>query len=308
VIRKIAAFLLLAGLPLAGAAAPNGLAWDSVTKIAMNADSSSLQPGSFDDDFTAAAAQQSGQTGGGIFGKMKQAMAMGQMMQTGFAEHHYVAGSKERTDHLATQTATIVDCVARTITTLDLRAKTYTVVSMDQPSTPGSGGGGGSSPRSGPSDNTHVSISVKNAALGPRTVAGQPTNGYRSDVTFTATDSSGESHGGSGGLLAYYSNYADPIPTCSSSPATPGAGGPAAMMAGYSRLMRALSASGTDSRFSITQSGPRLPLGMLAMYDAFTFSGGQAQGATFVTERGHVRSINANDPIFSVPSDFTQHQ
>jgi hypothetical protein len=305
-IRKIAAFLLLAGLPLAASTAPAGLAWDSVTKIAMNADQSSLQPGSFDDDFTAAAAQQPGQTGGGIFGKMKQAMAMGQMMQTGFAEHHYAAGSKERTDHLATQTATIVDCVARTITTLDLRARTYTFVSMDQPSTPGAGGGGGgSSPRSGPSDNTRFSISVTNIALGPRTVADQPTNGYRSDVTFTATDSSGESHGGSGALLAYYSNYANPVPACS---AAAGATAPNAMMGGYSRLLQALSASGTDSRLSVAQSGPRLPLGMLAMYDAFTFRGGQAQGATFVTERGHVRSINANDPIFSVPPDFTQRQ
>ena len=59
-----------------------------------------------------------------------------QMMQTGLAEKHYVAGSKERTDEVVMQTATITDCVARTITTLNFRDKTYRVVSMDQPKRP----------------------------------------------------------------------------------------------------------------------------------------------------------------------------
>jgi hypothetical protein len=307
------ALLALSGEPLTTSASPSGLAWDSVTKIVMNADPSSLQPGDFASDFaTAAAVQEPQQSGGGIFGQIRQSMGMGQsmaqMMQTGTAEHHYVAGSKERTDHLASQTATIVDCTARTITTLDLRRKTYTIVSMDQPASTSSGTG--TAPASGASDNgSHVAISVTNTALGSRTVGGQPTNGYRSEVTFTATDSSGQSRTGSGGLTAYYSNYANPLPSCSGGSPAAGPRGPGAMMGGYARVMRALAAAGTDSRFSVTQSGPRLPLGMLAMYDAFTFGGSaQGQGATIVSERGNVRSIDASDPVFSIPAGFTAQQ
>jgi hypothetical protein len=307
---SFAAFAFGAG-SVAAPASPSGLAWDSVTKIAMNADASSLQPGDFASDFAAAAAvAEPQQGGGGMFGPIKQAMGMGQsmqqMMQTGIAEHHYVAGSKERTDHLASQTATIVDCAARTITTLDLRRKTYTVVSMDRPSSPSSSGG--AAPQSGSSgEASHVAISVTNTALGARTVGGQATNGYRSDVTFTTTDSSGQSNTGSGGLVAYYSSFADPLPACSGASAMSGPRGPGAMMGGYARVMRAL-ATPRDSHVSVTQSGPRLPLGMLAMYDAFTFSGMQGRAATIVSERGNVRSIDANDPVFSIPAGFTQQQ
>ncbi|MGB6645967.1 MAG: hypothetical protein WBE35_13125, partial [Candidatus Cybelea sp.] len=77
--------------------------------------------------------------------------------------------------------------------------------------------------------------------------------------------------------------------------------------AGYMSAMRALASAGGDPRFSVSQSGPRLPLGRLPMYDAMTL-GMQGQGATFVTERGNVRSIDAKDPIFSVPEGFTQQQ
>jgi hypothetical protein len=311
-IRRFVALVVLAGVPLAAPASPNGLAWDSVTKIVTNADPASLQPGSFDDDFAAAAAvQQPDQSsGGGIFNQMKQAMAMGQsmeqMMKYGFAERHYVAGSKERTDQLASQTATIVDCVARTITTLDLRRKTYRVVSMDQPSAPSSGGGGGPQPGySAPQG--RMAISVTNTALGARVVGGLPTNGYRSEMTITSTSSNGQSSTQSGNLLAYYSSYANPAPSCyNGSPVAGGAHAPA-MMAQYAGVMRALSSGGADSRFSVTQSGPRLPAGRLSMFDAVTFSM-QGQGATFVTERGNVRSIGASDSAFAIPPDFTQQQ
>lgn len=298
---------LLAGAPLEAFASPSGLAWDSVTKIAVNTDPATLAPGSFDSDFAAAAAvQQPEQSGGGIFKQIHQAMSEGQsmqqMMQTGMAEHHYVAGSKDRTDRLFSQTATIVDCAARTITTLNLRRKTYKVVSMDQPSSPESGG----TPSQGrSSDNdTRVAISVTNTALGARNVNGQPTEGYSSQMTITETSSAGQSQTQNGNLRAWYSSFSNPVPTCSGgSPMTGGRA--AAAMAGYMSAMRALASTGGDSRFSVSQSGPRLPLGKLPMYDAMTF-GGQGQAATFVTERGNVRSIDANDPIFGVPEGFTQ--
>jgi hypothetical protein len=306
----VAALFAATVMPLQSSAAPNGLAWDAVTKIVMNADPASLQPGSFDSDYAAAASvQQPAQNGGGIFSQIKQAMSAGQnmqqMMQNGFATRHYVAGSKARTDELFSQTATIIDCAARTITTLDLRRKTYRVVSMDQPS---AGAGAGGAPSTGFKDNgTRVAISVTNSALGSREVSGQATSGFRSDLTITTTNSSGTSNTQNADLLAYYSNYANPAPMCSRfSIAGAGVRG-AGMMAGYAQLMRALGSAGSDSRFSVKQSGPPLPLANLSMYDAVTF-GAQGQGATFVTERGNVRAIDVSDPVFSIPPGFTQQQ
>jgi hypothetical protein len=306
-------FSLLATLaPVASPAAANGLAWDSVTKLMVNADASSLQPGSFDSDFaTAAAAPPPNMGAGGFLGKYQQMMAsaqnMEQMMQSGLAERHYAAGTKARTDEVSQQTATIVDCTARTITTLDLKAKTYKVVAMESPSGPASGEGGQTGSAPNRNNNTRVAISVTNTSIGPREVGGQSTNGFRSEVTFTETDSSGQSRTQNGNLLGYYSTYADPSATCSRLGAGLAGGGRGMeMMAGYARLMRALATSG-DPRLRITQSGPPLPLGQLAMYNAMTFNA-QARQVTVVNERGNVRPIADSDPIFSVPSDFTQEK
>jgi len=314
--RRICAALaaLTISVPLAASAATSGYAWDSVTRIAMNADQSSLQPGDFNADFSAASAVQAPQQGGGgLFAQMHQAMAMGQtmgqMMQTGIAEHHYVAGTKERTDEISMQTATILDCSARTITTLDLKKKTYRVVSMDQPAGHDSGGGGNGSGRS--DDDTHVAITLKNAALGPRDVGGQATNGYRADMTIVETKpSTGESHTQNANMLGYYTGISRPMMSCFGGAPAAGSGhGPGMMMGGYQRLMQALAASGMSSRFSVKQSGPSLPLNEFAMFDAVTFTSEQRGGAaTFVEERGNLHAIGANDPAFSIPSDFTQQQ
>jgi hypothetical protein len=311
----VAVALFAASSPFA-AAAPNGLAWDSVSKLAMSTDPSSLQPGSFDDDYSAASsAQPPASGGGGLFGQLKQSIAnaqsAAQMMQTGMAQKHYVAGSKERTDLVAMQTATITDCVARTITTLNLRNKTYRVVSMDQPKVASSGGSsaGGSAPKD---DGTKIAIAVANTALGARAVGGEQTNGYRSDMSFTETKPTGESHTQNANLVGYYTGFTRPFPRCSGrgpwsgDSMSPGQG--MAMMAAASKLMRELASSGMDKRFSLTQSGPVLPFLNFAMYQAVTFSAKNGQGAAFVTENGHVHSVDANDPIFSIPSDFTQER
>ncbi|HEX3671590.1 MAG TPA: hypothetical protein VHT92_07805 [Candidatus Cybelea sp.] len=313
-VAAVAALSFFLAVPSAVSAAPNGLAWDAVMKFAMDADPSSAQPGSFDSDFAAASAVQMPDqgSGGGIFGQINRAKgmaaAMQQMMQSGEAEHHYVAGSKERTDNLFFQTATITDCSARTITTLDLRRKTYKVESMDaHSSSAGSGGSGGSKFSD---DGTRVAISVTNTALGSRDVGGVPTNGYRSDMTLTTTKPSGESQTEKGNLLGYYSGNASPSVTCWGGGTAAGPGGSAAgmaMMGKYALVMRALAAHGMSSRFTFTQSGPPLPTGRLAMFDAMTF-GMQGHSVTISSERGNVRAIGASDAAFAIPSDFTQQQ
>jgi hypothetical protein len=139
--RRVFATVCLAAVfavPLP-ALADTGMAYDSVNRIVMNADPSAMQPGPFDQDFAAASATPSPAGGGGLFGHLKQQIAMaanaGQMMSTGIAQRHYVAGSKSRTDMVSLGVATITDCAARTITTLNLRDKTYRIESMDHPST-----------------------------------------------------------------------------------------------------------------------------------------------------------------------------
>jgi hypothetical protein len=282
----------------------------------MTTDPSALQPGSFEDDYSAAAsAQPPAQGGGGLLGHFKQQIAMAQnaqqMMQSGMAEKHYVAGSKERTDMVTVQTAIITDCVARTITTLNLRNKTYRVVSMDQPSAPASGGGstGGSMPKD---DGSKIAIVVANSVLGARAVGGEQTNGYRSDMTFTETKPTGESNTQNANLIGYYTAFTQPFPHCSGSGAWSGDSmSPAqglAMMAAASKMMRELATAGLDKRFTLKQSGPALPFVNFSMYQAITFTAKNGQGAAFVTERGHVHPVDANDPAFSIPSDFTKEQ
>jgi hypothetical protein len=297
--------VVLAVTPMAAVAAPSGLAWDSVTKLAMGADASSLQPGSFADDYAAASAPAQAPTGG-LFGKM-MGQNMQAMLHSGDAQRHYVAGSKERTDEVARQTATIVDCSARTITTLDLAKKTYRVVSMDQPGSPSSGGtsGGGAMPKD---DGTKVAIDISNTALGSRRVDGEATNGFSSAMTFTETQASGESRTQNASLVGYYTSLAMPMPQCSGAWNASGiAGGQGmGMMAAMSKVMQALKSAGMDKRFSVKQSGPTLPLGSFAMFQAVSFGSQGGHSPSFMTERGNVRPVDANDPAFSVPSDFTK--
>lgn len=321
--RRLLSVAVLAGLavslqPAAAPAAPAGLAWDSVMKFIPGADASTLQPGSFATDFATASAVQSQDAGGGggIFGHLKQAIAAGkgamQMLQSGLAEHHYIAGYKERTDEISQQTATITDCSARTITTLDLRHKTYTVVSMDQPQSSSGSTGDSSTPHPMSSDDlSHLSIAIRNTALGARNVAGTQTQGYRSDTTITATNAQGQTSTTQGQMNGYYAAFRMPSLSCnrfgSGSPMGPSAAQTAQGMQAYNQLMQAFASNHMDKRFSISQSGPSLPLGRFSMFDALTFKGqSSSQGVSIENERGNVHSVAANDAIFSVPSDFTK--
>jgi hypothetical protein len=316
VVGVLAGAVVLAA-PLNAPADSGGLAWDSVTKIMMGAQQSSPQPGSFENDFSAASAVQlpapAATSDGGMFGQIAARMAAGQtaaqmmqMLQSGMAMRQYVAGSKVRTDMLALQTAMIFDCSARTLTMLNLRDKTYRVTSIDR--SPGPNSTNGNTPAASGNPGTRIAMTVNNTALGARDFSGLPTNGFHSNVTMTETSSSGQSHTQTMDLTSYYSSYANPAEACAREAASaPAAGRGSNVMSGYAQLMRVLGSAGSDPRFSIRQSGPPLPLGKLAMYEAVTY-GAPGGSATFVTERGHVRPIDSNDPVFSIPAGFTQQQ
>jgi hypothetical protein len=314
-------FAALAALIAAGTLAPapaatSGLAFDSVTKFKMGGDSGSAEPGTFEADFEQAAQARNkpASHGGGMFGGMKAAMeaasGAASMMQNGSAQRHYIAGSLERTDEIAAQTATITDCNARTLTTLDLAAKTYRIESLDKPVA--TGPREPSKPQPAPTDDgTKVSMVVTTTSLGPKKIGPDPTNGYDLDVKVTTTKPTGESSTSDMSMISYYSNYASPHTVCSrygagSADRGPGAGA----MAAYGSVMRGLMSGGKDARFKVSSSGPALPSGKLSLFDVFgpkgqsSGSGGPQGGFGMLMERGHVHGITDADPAFSVPADF----
>ena len=296
-------------------AASGGLAWDSVSKMAAGTDAATIEPGSFDADYAKAAAVvvPSDTGGGGFLNKMKSAVATGKAavatMQTGLAEKHYVAGPKERTDSVSYGKATIIDCVARTLTTLDMRKKTYRVESLDAraKSEPATTAHGQPEPEA-TDDGTKVAIDLKTTAIGRKEVGGTNADGYRSVTKITSTKPSGETNTTDADMLAYYSPYALPLVECDRFGSRAGQQHAVSMTVGFARLTEAMMMAGKDKRFTMTHSGPALPTGKLAVFEATSFKGDQpsAPAATFLNERGNVRSIGVDDPIFSVPADFTK--
>ncbi len=119
---------------------------------------------------------------------------MGAMFEHGTAERHYYGTTKFRTDNLALGTGDITDCAARTLTHLDLNAKTYHVTSLDEPQAPPHPGHDNAAP--GPAatdDGTKIAIDLTTKALGPLTVEGVATNGYSMNMKMTVTKADGES-------------------------------------------------------------------------------------------------------------------
>jgi hypothetical protein len=306
---------LVAAGPVAPAqAATGGLAYDSVTRFKVGGEGGSPQPGTFDADFEQASQPRKSSGGGGMFGKMKAAMeAASGMFQSGIAQRHYIAGSRERTDDLAAQKATITDCSARTITTLDLAKKTYSIESMDKP-VPTPGPKEPSKPGPAPTDDgTKVSMVVTTTALGPKKIGPDPTNGYNLDVKMTTTKPTGESQTSDISMTSYYSNYANPHTTCSRFGAGQAASGPGAgAMASYGAVMRGLIGGGKDARFKVSASGPAIPAGKLSLFDVFAPKGQGGEGAGpsggfgMIMERGNVHAVTDADPAFGIPADFTK--
>ena len=305
-IAAIAAVLVMGAPPLPAAA---GIAYDSVTKF-ISSDSPQPQPGTFDADFQTASTPLVQK--GGLFGKISSAMQnVGAMYRNGLAERRYIGTTKERTDLVAQNTADITDCTARTITHLDLNAKTYSVISMDQPQTAHPSGPSHEAPGPAPTDDgTKMSIDVRTTALGPMTIESVPTNGYDMTMRVTTTKPTGESSTFNSSMKAYYSKYPEPHFSCASRNAMMPSRSAAMSAAQFDMIRQALNSKG-NPRFSVTNSGPALPSGTMSMWDLMTMTGNGSNGASsgngafaVETERGNIRSIGDTDAIFSVPPDF----
>jgi len=304
--------LLAAGTPAAAPAAGDGLAYDSLTRLVVGSDAPPA-PGSFASDFQVAAnPPPAGDTPKLPFGlgkSMGQMQAAMSMFKTGTAERHYVAGKKYRVDHIALNTAEITDCGARTLTTLNLKDKTYTVTSLDQPESHESGSSAPGKPRPTLSDDgTKVAVSLTTRALGDKTLDGTPASGYNANFKTTITKADGDTQSFAMETTAYYAGLAQPTEYCnqySAGMAGMMPGGGAAAMAAYQTAMRAVRDAKGNPRFTVTSSGPELPAGKLALYELITMKG-ERGSFNMLMERGDVHSIGESDPAFSVPADFTK--
>lgn len=294
---------------LAPAAGP-GLAYDSVTRFQPAGQGSAPQPGTFQADFQTASTPQNATVHAPFgLGKMiAAAQNAGAMFKNGLAERHYVGTTKQRTDNVALGTADITDCVARTLTHMDLNAKTYSVTSLDHPVAPSTSKSGGAAPGPMPTDDgTKVAIAVTSRPLGAMRIENVATNGFDMNMQVTATKPTGETSTFNSGLTAYYSSINEPNVGCPQPRLAAQAGPGGASMTNYVLIMRALTTPKGDPRFTVTNSGPALPAGKFAMWETMTMSGADRGGAIQIeTERGDVHSIADSDPIFSVPAAFTK--
>jgi len=312
---------LLANLTPTRAAGAPGIAYDVVTKVWLNAEVSSLQRANFDADFTAAgraavAAREA---------EKSDTFDWEPLFRAGLAQRRYVAGSKERTDDVASGTATIIDCNVRTMTRLISRNKTYWIRPLDRMLPKTATADAGSKPAAYvPPKIVYV---AKTLALGPRQIGPDLTDGYQTDVTMTVTPSAGPGETQRMSLTEYFTKLADgnaqcsmfsddPVPigvadvtasaialiTISSSPVW------AFANAQYDLLRRAM--SGGKVAYAFTSSGPAIPSGRLPALTTFTvccgYFGSPDGSFTMMIERAHHRSIASDDPIFSIPPDFTK--
>lgn len=306
---------LAAALVVAAAALPNRApasgpdnAFDSVTRF-QSAGGAAPAPGTFQADFQTASAPQT-QTAPklpfGLGSKLRPAMAAGAMFKNGLAQRTYIGTTKERIDSLAAGTAEITDCAARTITDLDLNAKTYSVHSMDQPQTSTAPNNSGA-PRPAPTDDgSKFAINMTTRALGPMQIEGVATNGYDINMKVTSTKPTGETSTFNTEVTAYYANFAEPAFNCPGRAVASqsGAGPNAPSMMQSQMILSALGSKG-NPRFTFTTSGPSLPAGKFSMWELTTLAG-QTGGGGIATEveRGNVHTVGDGDPAFSVPPDF----
>ena len=311
----LAGLLSILATVVPAAAASPGIAYDSVTKFAIGNDAASVQPGTFDADFqTASQPVQSPPARGGLFGGLNAALAQGtamaNMMKSGLAERHYIAGGRQRVDNLAAQTATILDCQARTLATLDLKNKTYKVVSLDapQPQQPATGRGVAAPQAVATDDGSQIAMTLTSQALGPRQIGPDLADGYRSDISMTITRPGSQSFTSQMTTTEYLIKPSDYTLVCGgvvSNVTGPGA----AAMSQYALAQRAMAAH--NPRFTVTSSGPALPQGRFSLFTSITMGGAGGGGGLCVDHRtrsrtgDHGRRSDLHDPTGLYENELT---
>jgi hypothetical protein len=295
----VAILLALVSPSTLSAQPSTGIAYDMVTKyatsnttsLATSAAPDSYDPSTFEADYTAAT--QAGSHSGSIV-------------------RMYMAPSKERFD--MGNVASIVDCTAKTLTTLDLLKKRYTVKSLGagaalpQPS---------ASPAEAPFPigalgDMKSTTTEDTRALGRREVGGRSVDVYETTEDGTMSFSAVTMTMHSVATRYYDAETMHAVePSCGGkgsiaafSAVTGGIGLPLGQLLGHSQDV--------SSNFKVTKTGISLPSEsehMLLYSKAVATIQDAAMAMTMtvttIAEVGHIRSITDADPAFTVPSDFT---
>ena len=280
--------LCSAGASIAAPAPTMGIAYDSLVRGAIGATASpSIPQSNFDDDYRTAS--QGGPS---------------QKLSTGIAIRAYLTPSKERTDYLNVQRATIIDCAAKTVTTLDLSAKTYSVHNFDRPypSTQAT------SVFASTFKDSKRTVAVATVALGPKTVKGVSADGYAVETSTTTTLASGRVMSSKANLTAYYTETRVPQLECPKARALAIAEGlPFGRTTALGPTVRN-ALQGANTNTTTVRQGPRAPTDRMPIFETWSMRmstpSGTPTSLTVLMECGHVRVIASDDPVFSIPSDF----
>ncbi len=318
----------------------SGLAYDEIVRVVMagmsgmpgqsggNESSSLPEPGvyangSFTADFQAAVnAGTPPKKHNGMFAAISSAMDAAKSamatLKTGTPTTYYYLNGWERTDDPIHQTATIDRADLHEIIHLNLANKTYSITDMNaqtpmmqetpppyQPQNPGQ------PPPTQAPGTAKMSITATTSALGSKTLDGQPTSGYKTDLKVATTQATGSCSNGTleMAMTEYVSRYDEPKVATMSGP-------PAPKQSGMSHPeMMAMKPGCKPTMTTHTQLGAKAPAGKLALWTLVTMSGaagqtGQAgQGGQFSTllERGDLRQLGPTDKsLFEIPAGFTK--
>jgi len=248
--------------PRTGATA--GIAYDQVTKIGDSADPTILTVASFEADFQSAA-------------RPSPVLNL---------THVYITSSKGRKEDIAMGYAWIVDCDARTITSLNLSKKTYSVKSLAAARAEMAG-----YTQSFSSNGVTLKRKALTRALGPRRLGKISAPAYETTLSQTIEVTGGPATSMELVVDSYFSNLGAPHLSCSGE------------ALGYAPEEFFL------AQFpNVEMSGIALP-DRLALFTTrrltreFAGAGGGAGGQA-ATEIGHIRTISSDDAIFEVPPDF----
>ena len=320
----VAALLISASVagPLTALGAPTrGLAYDEVTKLVPNGNTP--EPGSFSADFdqavNAGRAAASPGTHHGLFGSLMNTMDLAKnamsMLKNGTASSKYYLAGWERTDDPGAQTAQISKPQQHQIIYLNLAKKTYRIVdtTMQVPTTTPPPAESARNPSGQPPQpgTGKLAITASSITLGPRTIEGVPTTGYKQTFSLSETESTGSCTDGNfqTTMTEYISAYLEPQMY------SPGAQTRVQTPAVHPELM-ALKA-GCAPQTTMHVSGTAQPAsGRLALWTLISIAGGaptaQGQmngGFSTLMERGNVRQLGPADKgLFEIPSDFTKEQ
>jgi hypothetical protein len=284
--------LLTAPAQLRAADAASGLAYDEVTKhVAL--DVSAYRTATFDADFEGA--------------------RRGVTASEDTSERRYITERRERIDYLGRRRATIVDCDTRTITLLDLSAKTYRIIPFE-PEAPSDAATPAkdsvADEGAGVFQGAKFLATTTTATLGARVFGSLTTEVYSMEMESTIEFPNAPVSTNRLLNTFYYLSTAVPKLICRNESVRMQALTAAyGISTTYGDIRSSAMAFVNSSGAQIKRVGPEIPSGRLALLLATTMnfqrSGMEVKTASYI-EVGHVRQIAADDPVFEVPAGFTK--